>query len=68
MDEEEETVLLSFSFSEIRGWATGAGRVTSGTSGSSGISKDTAEQKQNKVKETANLGVLHQIDSILFKE
>lgn len=43
MDEQEETDLLSFAFSEIRDWATGAGKVTSGTSGRSGISKDTAD-------------------------
>lgn len=46
--DEEETVLLTFSFSEIRDWATGCD--TSGTSGWSGISKDTAKPKQNKVK------------------
>lgn len=44
MDDEEETVLLSFSFCEMRDWATGAGRFPSGTSGRSGISKDTAGQ------------------------
>ncbi len=48
--DEEETVLLSFSFSWIRDWATGAGRVSSGTSGGSGISKDTADQKKTKWK------------------
>lgn len=44
--DDEETVLLSFSLSEIRDWATGTGRDTSGTSGSSGISKDTASGKR----------------------
>lgn len=44
MDEEEETVLLSFSFSATTEWVTGEGRVTSGTSGRSGTSKDTASQ------------------------
>lgn len=48
MDDDEETVLPSFSFSESRDWATGAGRFTSGTSGSSGISKDTADQNITK--------------------
>lgn len=48
MEDEDETVLLSLSFPEIR---DGAGMVTSGTSGRSGISKDTADKKQNsKVK------------------
>lgn len=48
MAEEEETDLLSFSFSEFRDWATGAGRVTSGTSGRSAISKDTADQNKTQ--------------------
>lgn len=52
MDEEEETVLLSFSFSAIIDWATGEGRVTSGTSGRSGISKDTAGQNKTWYKDS----------------
>lgn len=67
MEDEDETVLLSLSFPEIR---DGAGMVTSGTSGRSGISKDTADKKQNsKVKKKKeNVRVLPQIDSISFKE
>lgn len=48
VDDEEETVLLSFSLSDIRDCETGGGRVSSGISGSSGISKETAAR--NKVK------------------
>lgn len=44
VDEEEDTVLLSRSFSEKKVWAAGAG--ASGTSGSSGISKSTAGNKR----------------------
>lgn len=45
MVDEEDTVLLSFSFSENRDWVAG----TSGASGKSGISKDTAEQNKKKI-------------------
>lgn len=50
MDDEEETVLLSFSLSDIRDCETGGGRVSSGISGSSGISKETAARNEVKKK------------------
>ena len=46
--DEEEMVLLSLALSEFTDWATGADWDTSGTSGSSGISKDTAEENKTK--------------------
>lgn len=55
MDDEEETVLLSFSLSDIRDCETGGGRVSSGISGSSGISKETAARntvKKNQINES----------------
>ena len=52
MDEEEETVLLSFSFSEKRDWAAEAG--ISGTSGNSGISKDSADHSRTNKERVYN--------------
>lgn len=46
MDEAEETVLLSFSFSEKKACAAGA--ATSSASGESGTSKDSAVHKTKK--------------------
>lgn len=47
-DDEEESVLHTFSFIDIIVWEAGAERFPSATLGSSGISKDTADQTKEK--------------------
>jgi len=59
VEDEDETVRLTFSFSELGGGEAAAGGDTFRTSGSSGISKETAEteRKKNNVYEryTSNI-------------
>lgn len=48
MDDEEESVLHTFSFTNVSVWEAGVDRFPSGILGRSGISKDTADQTKEK--------------------
>lgn len=48
IDDEEDSVLHTFSFTNIRVWEAGADRFSSGTLGTSGISKDTSGQTKGE--------------------
>lgn len=48
VDEEEESVLHTFSLTDVRLWETGANAVSSRTWGRLGISKDTAEKNKEE--------------------
>lgn len=48
MDDEEESVLHTFSFTNISVLEAGADRFPSGILGTSGISKDSADQTKEK--------------------
>lgn len=48
IDDEEESVLHTFSFTNIRVWEAWAGRISSGTLGTSGMSKETSDQTKGE--------------------
>lgn len=61
MDDEEESVLHTFSFTNISVLEAGADRFPSGILGTSGISKDSADQTKEKF---LNISLVNQF---LFK-